>query len=218
MGAAVQTLGPLDWGDLAARAVSRRFYGMAATRAALAAVTNAPDGAVAMVADGSSWRWDASLATTADGEILLGAATAGRWVRADPSFVMKIAISFANTDGQAIWTCPAGFVAQLTARPWWEVTANWTGGSSSAIGLSTNITGYTTKGDLLGGATGDVAATLTAANGIAGTIGAELDDAAGMFAMRFVEDSEIQFDRITSAFDAGTGFACVPVTVMPLAA
>jgi hypothetical protein len=189
-----------------------------ATRAELKAIaaTNRFDGMVVLVkTDESNWVFESAHAGTADtAEELLIAPSAGtgRWVRADKAFVMKIPISYANTDGEVIELIPEGFVLRMTAHPWWEITASFTGGSSSAIGVSTNISGYTTAGDIIGGATGDLAATLDAGlNG--GTIGGELDDQAGFHALLFVEGSEFQFDAITSAFTAGTGYVCVPVAL-----
>ena len=92
----------------------------------------------------------------------------------------------------------------IVRRCYWEITADWTGGSSSAIGIS-GPSPHNTKGDLLGGGSGDVAATLVASAGVAlGTIGA--DTAAGV--MLKAADT-VKFDRITSAFTAGTGFVHV---------
>jgi hypothetical protein len=187
-----------------------------ATRTALKAIAAAAryEGQTVLVqSDNSLWTFEASNTGTTDtAEELLIEPTAGTgaWVRADKSFIMKIPISYANTDGEAIETIPAGFALRLAGFPYWEVTTGFTGGSSSAIGISTNISGYETGGDLLGGASGDVAATLVAGD-IAGTLGGELDDNVGFQALLFIAASEFQFDRITSAFTAGAGFACVPV-------
>lgn len=182
---------------------------------ALAATARFDGQLVMVLTDNSLWRFDAAAAMSEDEAqelVLAPDAGTGRWVRADKSFVLKIPIGFANTDGEAVETIPEGFALRLAGHPYWEVTTAWTGGSSSAIGVSTNITGYETGGDILGGATGDVEATLVA--GIAaGTQGGELDDNVGFHALLFEEGSEFQFDRITSAFTAGAGFACVPVTV-----
>jgi hypothetical protein len=83
----------------------------------------------------------------------------------------------------------------------WEVTTGFTGGSSSAIGISSDATGWSTKGDLLGGAGGDVTATLgTAKKAIAGTAGAMGG------ALLIPSTKIIRFDRITSAYTAGAGF------------
>jgi len=187
-----------------------------ATRTALKAIAaaNRYEGMEVVVqSDYSHWVFDAdgtAAEDTADELVQVPAAGTGRWVRADKAFIMKIPISYANTDGEAIETIPAGFALRLAGFPYWEVETGFTGGTASAIGLSTNITGYETGGDLLGGASGDVAATLVTGD-VAGTLGGELNDNVGFQALLLVEGSEIQFDRITSAFTAGAGYACIPV-------
>lgn len=181
---------------------------------AIAAAARYEGQVVTVQSDYSMWVFDADNAGTTDtAEMLLIEPTAGTgaWLRADKSFIMKIPIAFGNTDGQAIETIPAGFALRITAMPFWQVTTAWTGGSSSAIGLSTNITNFTTAGDLLGGAAGDVTALLGTTGVKAGTIGDEMNTEADHQALIFVAGSEIQFDRITSAFTAGAGFACIPV-------
>lgn len=189
-----------------------------ADKTALAAIAAASrfDGMIVMVReDGSLWRFVA--AGTADEDeaqelVIAPAAGTGRWLAADKHKTLKLPVAFGTADGEAILTVPAGFVLRLAGFPFWDVTTGFTGGTDSAIGLSTSITGYTTKGDLLGGATGDLAAGLTA--GVKpGTLGGELDDHVGFQALAFVEADEIQFDRITSVFTAGEGFACIPVAI-----
>ena len=192
-----------------------------ATKTALAALPAASrhDGMLVMVrADGSLWRFVAAEATAEDEALELiiePDAGTGRWLRADKAAVLKLPIDFNTADGAAILTVPAGFALRFAGLPFWEVTTAWTGGSSSAIGVSTDVTGYDTAGDILGGASGDVAAALTA--GVrAGTIGDEMD-LTGLQALALVEDDEIEFDRITSAFTAGAGFVCLPVQIMRVA-
>lgn len=194
------------------------FSSGVATKAALSAIVAASrfDGMLTMVrADGSMWRFVA--ASTADEDegqelVITPDAGSGRWVAADKFKVLKLPIIYTMSDGDAILTVPADVVLRLAAFPYWEVTTGFTGGSSSAIGVSTSVTGYETGGDILGGASGDVAATLVA--GIAaGTQGGELDDNVGLQALALVEADELQFDAITSAFTAGAGFACIPVAI-----
>ena len=187
-----------------------------ATIAALKAIAaaNRYEGQTVLVqANGSLWRFSAaSTLTTDEAEALAVEPSdgAGCWLRVDKSFILKAPISFATADGAAIFTVPTGFTLRLAGMPYWEVTADFTGGVASAIGVSTNITGYEVAGDILGGATGDVAATLVAGD-VVGTIGDEMGDNAGFHDLLFIAVSELQFDRITSAFTAGTGFVCVPV-------
>lgn len=213
-------VGKLFTNDITVQELSARFGGTVATRAALAAVglMNRVDGMLMAVgSDNSLWRFSSVLAQDAtddpSGALLVAPADdVGRWVRAEKSFVAKLAIGFGTADAAPLLTVPEGFCFRLASFPWWEVTTAFTGGTSAAIGISTSISGYTTKGDLLGGASGDVLATLVA--GIAnGTAGGELDDLVGFQAMLFEEGNEIRFDRITSVFEAGAGFACVPILV-----
>lgn len=150
--------------------------------------------------DGSEWVYNPTSSLTGD-DILVVAPTnaAGRWLRKVGSVDLKLPIAFGTSDAAVLATLPAG-ARFLLRRGYWEITADFTGGSSSAIGASSSGTGYTTKGDLHGGSSGDVAASLTA--GVrAGTIGADV--AAGVL---LVAGDTVRFDRITSAFAAGSGF------------
>lgn len=189
-----------------------------ADRDALAAIAaaNRADGHTVMVrSDGSLWRFVAASAVTADTALELAIAPDagnGRWLRADKSFVMKLPVSAANDDGDTIGTIPEGFAVRLTGLPYWETTDGWTGGDSSAIGIAASRTGFTAAGALLGGAAGDIAATLVA--GIAaGTVGSALDSFAELQAALFEEGDEFTYEEITSAFTAGEGFACLPVII-----
>lgn len=192
--------------------------GSVADRAALAAVgaSSRATGMVVMVqSDRSTWMFDGTATSDEDeGQELViePAAGSGRWLRADKAFTMKLPIDYTMADGAAILTVPAGFVLRLTGLPFWEVTTGFSGGSSSAIGVASDKTGYDTAGDILGGATGDVAASLTA--GVrAGTIGPKLDSFAELQAFFLEEADTLTFERITSAFTAGAGFVCLPVSV-----
>lgn len=193
-----------------------------ADKAALSAIAAASrhNGMLVLVRDdGSLWRFDSSDATAEDEAqelVIAPDAGTGRWLRADKTAILKLPIGFGTADGEAILTVPAGFALRYAGLPFWEVTTAWTGGSSSAIGVSTNVSGYDTAGDVLGGAAGNVLADLTA--GVQpGTIGAEMDNLTDLQAQVFVEDDEFQFDRITSAFTAGAGFVCLPVHIMRVA-
>lgn len=184
----------------------------AASVATLAALKALADGGPARVhgnevmvdADQSVWYFHSTSSLTGD-DLLVVAPTSGsgRWLRRPGTVDIKIAISKDNTDAQVLMTMPTG-ARMIVRRCYWEITADWTGGSSSAIGIS-GPSPHNTKGDLLGGGSGDVAAMLVASAGVAlGTIGA--DTAAGV--MLKAADT-VKFDRITSAFTAGTGFVHV---------
>lgn len=115
---------------------------------------------------------------------------------------LKLPVSFNTLDASALYTVPAGLKFRV-ARLFWENTIAWTGGASSAIGASSSNAAYNTRGDLQGGAGGD----LTAAMGVGykggSAVGAKLV-APGVVVL--VAGDTIRFDRITSVYTAGAGF------------
>lgn len=113
----------------------------------------------------------------------------------------KCPVSAQTPDGEVLFTVPDGHRLRLS-RAYWHVTTDFTGGASSAIGLDSNNAAYSTPGDLLGGAGGDVAAGLTA--GFRGTAGAKVGSAAPII---LGPGDTVRFQRIASAFTAGAGFA-----------
>ena len=135
----------------------------------------------------------------------LAASLAGRWLAVPGQMVdLALACTYATADAATLYTMPVGANMRLVPG-YWEVTTGFTGGSSSAIGLSSDQTGHTTKGDLLGGSGGDVTATLgSAADYIEGTIGADI--AAGVI---LKAGKLVRFDRITSVYTTGAGYAHV---------
>jgi hypothetical protein len=135
----------------------------------------------------------------------LSASLAGRWLAVPGQMVdLALACAYITADAATLYTMPVGANMRLVPG-YWEVTTGFTGGSSSAIGLSSDQSGHTTKGDLLGGSGGDVTATLgSAADYIEGTIGADI--AAGVI---LKAGKLVRFDRITSVFTAGAGYAHV---------
>lgn len=157
-----------------------------------------------------NWYFNPDSALTSDG-ILVQSPTVGngRWLRQPGQWVtLALPFSFATADTAALLTAQAGqqFAAE---RFHWAITASMTGGTNSAIGLSSNKsapTDWTTKGDLHGGATGDLAAGLTAGFK-AGTIGADMDTITKVRGLVLVSGDVIRYDRIASAFTAGSGFA-----------
>lgn len=211
-------MGALQFGDRAAELVSQRVAAPVATLTVLKTYSKAQriDGMIAMVlADGSLWRFSDASALTGD-DLLIAtpadAPAAGRWLRMTGAVDLAIPITFATADAAAILTVQAGtrLAVQSVA---WEVTADFTGGSSSAIGVSSNKTtptNWSTKGDVLGGSGGDVLATLVASGGyIPGTIGADMDTLTKVRGLVLVSTDTLKFDRITSIFTAGTGFVHV---------
>lgn len=116
---------------------------------------------------------------------------------------LKLPFVFGTTDATNLYTIPTGLKVEIV-RAYWEIGTSFTGGSSSAIGISSTNANYNTKGDILGGASGDVAATLvsTGLTYKGGTLGAKFASN-GMIVL--VGGDSIRFDRITSAFTAGAG-------------
>lgn len=175
---------------------------IAALKAIIASDPRRTQGEEVVMADGSRWYFHATSALTGD-DLLVVAPTVGtgRWLRQVGDADISLPITFNTTDTQVLLTVPNGCV-MFVLRGYWEVSVDWTGGASSAIGLS-GPSPHNTKGDILGGASGDVAATLVASQGrLLGTVGA--DQAAGI---RLKAGDTIKFDRITSAFTQGAGNA-----------
>jgi len=186
-------------------AVSSKAATLAALKALAVGDPSRRDGnEVEVAADGSRWYFHPT-STLAGDDVLVAtpadAPAAGRWLRATglPAD-LALAFDFNKADAAVLITVPAGCRLRV-GRGYWDVDTGFTGGSSSAIGLSSSNASYNTKGDLLGGASGDVAATLVA--GVRpGTIGAKT--AAGII---LVAGDTVRFDRVTSAFTAGAGRA-----------
>lgn len=205
------------------------YSGSVASRTALAAIAAAArtDGQVVRVLADSSgqpchshWEFVAASSLTQDGLSVEGSniviqpgAGTGRWLRLDQEFTAKIPVAYTNTDAAQLMLVPAGYSVKVLDDPFWDVTTGFTGGSSSAIGISSSNAGSSTKGDLLGGASGDVTATLGATGVKQGTAGAKMGTIANRRACRIEATEYLRFDRITSAFTAGAGFVHVPMTL-----
>lgn len=157
---------------------------------------------VLVAADHSEWMYHATSSLTGDDLFVVTPTYAsGRWLRKSGAVDLSMAVAYTTADAAVLATLPTG--ARLFVQGgYWEVTTGFTGGSSSAIGLSSSQTGHTTNGDLLGGSGGDVTALLGTAGIKEGTIGADV--AAGVV---LVAASTIKFNRITSIFTAGAGYA-----------
>lgn len=115
---------------------------------------------------------------------------------------VKTAIGHATADGAVLYTVPARHRLRL-ARAYWHVTTPFAGGSSSAIALDSSNAAYNTAGDLLGGASGDVEAGLTAGFK-GGTVGAKMSSNQVVI---LEPGDTVRFQRVTSAFTSGAGFA-----------
>lgn len=119
--------------------------------------------------DGQPYYWsetclidDASNLLALRPTAIASAATAGRFVAEGPYVTLPLSFTYATADAAALFTTPTGVILQLQSL-WWDITTSMTGGSSAAIGVSSGKTGFTAKGCLLGGKTGDVLASLTSA-------------------------------------------------------
>jgi hypothetical protein len=142
----------------------------------------------------------------------------GKFLLAAGPTVLVLPITYATTDASSICTIPTG--AELKVNELlWNVTTSFTGGTTPSIGIAASITGYSTEGDLLGGATGDVAATLvsTGAKYKAGTVGAQFATLTLRDGCVLVAADYIKYDRITNPttpFSAGAGNVIVKARVL----
>lgn len=167
------------------------------------------------------FRWHPTSTLTADNQLVvipddrnmavdtaLAANLAGRWLAVPGQLVdLAFAFTYATADAATLYTMPTGAALALHGL-YWEITTGMSGGSSSAIGVSTTKTSptdWSTKGDLLGGSGGDVAATLITGARIAGTIGTDLDTIAKLRGAIWEAADVFRYDRIVSAFTAGAG-------------
>lgn len=157
----------------------------------------------------SSWRFHAtSVVSDASNNVAVTPSSgSGVWLMMSGQQVsMLFPFTFATADAAVLWTAPAG----CRFRPrdaWWEIATSLTGGTSSAIGVHASPSGFSTKGDILGGAAGDVAATLVGSSPpyrMVGTGGAKLVSRTTDRLIMIGADTFV-FDRITSAFTAGAG-------------
>jgi hypothetical protein len=206
-------------GDALTRSLASAIHIPVASTTALAAIP-ADDRQTGMLAintaDGSRWLFSSSssAADTSSTLVVTPAAGSGRWLRMPGAMVLTLPITYATLDAAVLLTMPVGSLA-LIRKLYWTISADFTGGASSAIGVSSTKTGFTTKGDLLGGAAGDVAAALTSALSPAnGTIGAKVDTVAELHTTLWKAADILRHDRITSAFTAGTGAVNVVIDLL----
>lgn len=202
------------YGDLLARElvpfVTRRIATLAALKAFDA--EDRVDGmVVSLSSDNSRWKFSLSSSLTGDDMLVVTPTdTSGRWIRADKFVDISAAVTFATADAAVLYTVPAGFRLLLDV-PYHNVTTSWTGGTSSAIGSSSSNTGLSTKGDVLGGAGGDVAAGLLSTGAYAkGTVGAKIGKPGAVL----VAADTLIFDRITSVFTAGVSTIHYPCHIL----
>lgn len=185
-----------------------------ADRTALAAIAAASryDGMVVTVrSDHSQWQFDASASFTSDEQQQIGVtpgAGSGRWVRMHLT-KLKLAVDHTLADAAVLCTVPAGFALRLTGMPFWDVVTGFTGGTNAAIGVSASAIA-STKGDLLGGAAGELTAVLGTAGIKAGTIGPKIDTLVELQAFFLKAADFVRFDKIADTYAAGAGFVVIP--------
>lgn len=202
----------LNYGDFAAQQVSERIGTPVDTLTTLKAIPadRRVNGQVFLVlADNTLWKFHSSSALTGD-DILVAApgSGSGRFLRMPGAGKFELPFTSATADGTALLMMQAGQELAVE-RAAWRIAVDLTGGAASAIGLSSNKTSptnWSTKGDILGGAAGDVAATLVAGFKV-GTIGTEMDTLTKTRGLVLVSGDTVKIDRITSAFTAGSGNA-----------
>ena len=162
------------------------------------------NGKIVQISTGNFYVYDADSILTGDDALVI-APTNGPGLyllAAGYNFDLAVAVAFGKADAAAHLTSPnTAFLAAL-GRSYWEVTADWTGGTASTIGASLSAAPHSTKGDVIGGSAGDADATLVAAGGkLLGTIGTDV--AGGIL---WKGNVAVRHDRITSAFTAGAGY------------
>lgn len=200
----------LHFGEKAGREVSNRIAAAVATVAVLATVgkADAEDGQLCLVkATNQVWRYSLACALTGDNILVAGSGTGnGRWLLVPGAYKLALPCTFATADAAVLLAVPTGGLLAIR-RFYWTITVNWTGGASSAIGASSAKTGFTSKGDLHGGATGNVLADLTTALSPQPlTMGTKVDTFAEVQPLALWKAADnIIFDRITSIFTAGAG-------------
>lgn len=124
------------------------------------------------------------------------------------TYALKLAFDYTTADSAVLYTVP---YRSRVVSVFWEIITGFTGGSSSAIGLSSSQAPHDTAGDVHGGSAGDVAATLVAGV-VRGTQG--LSFTASPFVVVLDPGATIKFNRIASAFTAGAGYAHMELRIV----
>lgn len=190
-----------------------RAYASLATISALGA-SSVADGEVFLdQSAGRLWRYAAASTLTADGGFLVAAATGagvGAFIAMDRTIDIQAAVSSATTDATVLYTVPAGFRLRLTV-PFWSVSVTFTTSSAGAAGLKSSNAGLNTAGDILGGASGDLVATLVSTGAYAkGTVGAKIGKPPAVLS----GGDTVIYNLIAGTYTAGTGIAHIAVEVL----
>lgn len=192
--------------------ILRSMMPRVATAAAAEAITRDERNGLLVVGKLPFWWNAASLANDVTKQIAIrptdvASNVAGRWESLSTSHLLALPVSKDTTNGAVLFTVPAGFRLLLERRPFYDNTIAWTGGTASAIGIKSSNAAYAGDGDIQGGASGDLAAAL--GTGIKwGTLGTKFGSDLGVV---LEAGDTILFQRLVSAFTAGSGTLYVPV-------
>lgn len=116
---------------------------------------------------------------------------------------VRVAINKDLADAAELYTIPDALGRVRLSKAYSRITTAFTGGTNAAIGCSSSNAAYATKGDLWGGAGGNLLAALTAGYR-GGTVGTKL---ANNLVVILEPGDKILFDRVVDAFTAGAGYA-----------
>lgn len=200
--------------------------------AAIAAVDRSNGQIVTVRSDGSRWIFDANSAAAADALaanavtaamlVLVPTAGTGRWLRADSAFIMRLPFSDALAGASILHTCPTGFAWRMTGMPYWDCISAVAGNAARRLGVSsTNVQAdFTAVGDILGGTTGELAASFVTNTQIPGICGDAFTDGdtantslAEVQKPLWRAGSDVRYDVIVAGTDVISGVVCIPVSV-----
>lgn len=170
-----------------------------------------------VLADGSLWRYAAASVLTTEaggGPFLVATATTaavGAFLRmASGPIDLQLPVTSATLDTAVLYTVPTGFRLRITV-PFWSVSTTFTTSSAGAAALKSSNAGLATAGDILGGASGDLVATLVSTGAYAkGTVGVKIGKPAAVLSA----GDTIIFNLIAGTYTAGAGIAHVPVEIL----
>lgn len=119
------------------------------------------------------------------------------------TYSAKIPVDFSIVDATVLFVVPFRSIL-LPDSTFLEIVTGFTGGTSSAVGLSSAQAPYTTKGMLGGGSGGYLTAVIGSAGIVRGIQGTGFTAAPNI--MLLEAGSNIRWDLIASQYTAGAGF------------
>jgi hypothetical protein len=155
-----------------------------------------------LIDNGKRYRFRSDGALTGDDQLVVTPdAGTGRWQLLEGAVTLAIPFTSATADAAILYTFPTGSIFQLLTA-FYVVSTTFAGGTNSGIGVSSsNLTGFTTKGDII--AETVAAALVSTAAVTPGTIGAVMDTLTEQKTAIFTAGKTIRHDRTTSAFTSG---------------